>query len=213
MPKLLIATNNAHKYRELAAILGDIPYTLTSLAAEGITLEVEEAGRTYAENATLKARAYATISGLLTLADDSGLEVEALGGEPGLRSARYAGEGATNPQRIAKLLSRLEGVPWERRRARFICVIAIATPQGDVHLFEGICQGVIAFAARGEQGFGYDPIFYLPEYGCTMAELPEEEKNRISHRAQAGMAAARWLRSQHQAIYGALGHGQACQPF
>lgn len=194
MPKLLIATHNAHKFRELAAILSDIPYTLASLATEGITLEIKETGKTYAENATLKARTYAAVSGLLTLADDSGLEVEALGGEPGLRSARYAGENATNPQRIAKLLRRLEGVPWEKRQARFICVIAIATPQGDVHLFEGACQGVIAFAAKGEHGFGYDPVFYLPEYGCTMAELPEEVKNRISHRGRAGQAAARWLK-------------------
>lgn len=194
MPKLLIATHNTHKFRELAAILSDIPYTLVSLATEGITLKVKETGKTYAENAALKAKTYAAISGLLTLADDSGLEVEALDGEPGLCSARYAGEEATNPQRIAKLLRRLEGVPWEKRQARFICVIAIATPQGDVHLFEGVCKGIIAFTAKGEHGFGYDPIFYLPEYGCTMAELPEEAKNRISHRGQAGQAAARWLR-------------------
>ncbi len=196
MPKLLIATNNAHKVKELAQILGDLPYTLTNLAQEGIVHEVEETGSTYAENALLKARTYAALSGLLTLADDSGLEVAALDGEPGIRSARYAGEGAANPLRMARLLGNLEGVPWENRQARFVSVIAVTVPQGEVHLFEGSCQGIIAFTPRGEGGFGYDPIFYLPEYGATMAELPEAFKNQISHRARAGQAAAEFLRQR-----------------
>ena len=194
MTKLLIATNNAHKVKELAQILGDLPYTLTNLAQEGIVHEVEETGSTYAENALLKARTYAALSGLLTLADDSGLEVAALDGEPGIRSARYAGEVAANPLRIAKLLHKLAGVPWERRQARFVCVIALVTPQGEEHLFQGDCQGIIALAPKGKQGFGYDPVFYMPEYGATMAELPEAFKNQISHRARAGQAAAAFLR-------------------
>jgi XTP/dITP diphosphohydrolase len=192
---LLIATRNAHKVRELAQILADVPLPLRSLADMGIQDEVEETGVTYTENAALKATTYARLSGLWSLADDSGLEVDHLGGEPGLRSARYAGEGASNQDRIVKLLRNMEGVPWERRTARFVCIIAVASPGGSPVLFRGECEGIIAMAPRGEGGFGYDPVFYMPEFACTMAELPEEVKNRVSHRARAARAAAPYLRA------------------
>lgn len=193
MTELLIATRNAHKVQELAQILVGVPVVLRSLADKGIPDEVEEIGATYAENASLKATTYAGLSGMQSLADDSGLEVDYLGGEPGLRSARYAGEGASNQDRIAKLLRNLEGVPWEQRKARFVCVIAIAEPDGAPVLFEGTCEGVIALEPKGKGGFGYDPVFYMPEFGCTMAELPEEVKNRVSHRARAVQAAVPFL--------------------
>ena len=185
MVKLLIATHNPGKVREYKALLADLPLELTYPAQEGLDIEVTETGGSFAENARLKAAAYARASGLLTLADDSGLEVDALGGEPGIRSARYAGSGASDEERYDLLLEKLRGMPWEERTARFRCVIAVATPQGQVHTAEGSCEGMIAFASKGEHGFGYDPVFYLPDYGMTMAELPPEVKNKISHRATA----------------------------
>jgi XTP/dITP diphosphohydrolase len=193
MMKLLIATNNPGKVREYEVLLRGLPLTLTYPAQEGIDIEVEETGSTFAENARLKAAAYARASGLLTLADDSGLEVDALGGEPGTRSARYAGQGASDEDRYRLLLSRLEGVPWERRTARFRCVIAVATPRGEIRLAEGTCEGFIAFEPKGEHGFGYDPVFCMSEQGQTMAELEPEVKNRISHRARAAEGALRIL--------------------
>jgi XTP/dITP diphosphohydrolase len=193
MIKLLVATNNPGKVREYEALLKGLPLTLTYPAQEGIDIEVEETGSTFAENARLKAMAYAGASDLLTLADDSGLEVDALGGEPGTRSARYAGQEASDEDRYRLLLSKLEGVPWERRTARFRCVIAVARPQGEVRIAEGTCEGVIAFEPKGEHGFGYDPVFYMPEQGQTMAELEPEVKNRISHRARAAEGARRVL--------------------
>lgn len=188
--KLLIATNNPGKMREIQAILQPLPAQLLTPAAAGLALEVEESGSTYAENATLKARAFAKASGLLTLADDSGLEVEALGGEPGIRSARYAPlPGASDADRRAYLLERLRGIPrpagepgW---RAHFHCTVAIATPAGQVYFAEGRCDGFIISEERGTNGFGYDPLFYMPEWNATMAELDEEIKNQISHRARA----------------------------
>ena len=194
MTRLLLATNNAHKVRELSQILAGVPFDLVTPTEIGITHDVPETGATYAENAALKARTLAALSGLLTLADDSGLEVQALDGEPGIRSARYAGEGAANEARIAKLLGNLQGVPWERRQARFVCVIAVAAPGGETWFREGSCEGVIGFEPRGAGGFGYDPVFYMPEHGCTMAELDEATKNRVSHRGRAGAAAAAALR-------------------
>ncbi len=187
--KLLIATNNPGKVKEYEDLLASLPLVLTDLSQEGLDLEIEETGKSFAENARLKALAYAQASGLLTLADDSGLEVDTLGGEPGVRTARYAGEGASDEDRYRLLLSRLEGVPWEERTARFRCVIALAEPEGEVYLTEGTCEGIIAFKPRGEHGFGYDPVFYLPQYSRTMAELAPEEKNRISHRARAAQGA------------------------
>jgi XTP/dITP diphosphohydrolase len=185
--KLLIATTNAGKLREYTALLGDLPVQLTTPQQEGIELEVEENGATFAENALLKARAYCAASRLPTLADDSGLEVDALGGAPGVYSARYAGDNATDRQRYEKLLAELRGIPPAERTARFRCVIALALPDGTEEITEGECEGVIIDTPRGEHGFGYDPVFYMPALGKTMAELPPELKNRISHRARALM--------------------------
>lgn len=191
MRTLLIATNNPGKVREYQELLAGLPLCLTSpadgsgLHCQGLDLEVEETGSSFEANAVLKARAFAQASGLLTLADDSGLEVDALGGAPGIHSARYAGPDASDEDRYRLLLRNLEGVPWEHRTARFRCVIAIATPQGEVRTAKGTCEGIIAFEPRGQHGFGYDPVFYMPEHGCTMAQLPPEVKNRVSHRARA----------------------------
>ncbi len=184
MTKLLLATNNQAKVREYRMLLQDLPYELVTLAEQGIAT-VSEVGQSLEENAELKAIAGATQSQLLALADDSGLEVDALGGEPGPLSARYAGEEASDSDRVNYLLSRLEHVPWSERSARFRCVIAIATPEGEVELCSGECNGFITFEPIGEHGFGYDPVFYLPELGKTMAELPMEIKNQVSHRGQA----------------------------
>ena len=183
--KLLLGTNNQGKVREYVMLLQNLPFELVTLAEQGITTTVSEVGESLEENARLKAVTLAAQSQLLTLADDSGLEVDALGGEPGRLSARYAGEGASDRDRISYLLARLEGVPWPERSARFRCVIAVATPDGMVELCSGECQGFIAFEPRGEEGFGYDPVFYLPELDKTMAELPLEIKNQVSHRGQA----------------------------
>ena len=187
--KLLIATRNKGKLREYRQILADLPMQITDLETEGIHEEVEETGRTFTENAIRKATAYARLSGLWTWADDSGLEVDALDGQPGVHSARYAGPGASDEERYRLLLQRLADVPPDRRSARFRCVVAIATPDGRVETAEGRCEGEIISTPRGTHGFGYDPVFYLPERGMTMAELPPEEKNRISHRARAAQAA------------------------
>lgn len=191
--KLLLATTNAGKAREYRNLLAGVPYRLVTLTEEGIGTDVPETGRTFEENASLKATVLARESGLLTLADDSGLVVDALGGGPGVLSARYAGENATDAERVDFLLKKLAGVPERERTARFHCVIAIATPEGDTQLFSGECPGVIATAPRGYNGFGYDPIFYLPEFGRTMAEIPAAEKNRISHRARAAARAREYL--------------------
>lgn len=187
--ELLIATGNPGKVREYDELLAGLPVTCVGPAELGIDLEVDESGATYAENATLKALAFAGASGRVTLADDSGLEVDSLDGRPGVYSARYGGPGMGDADRWCRLLVELEGVPWERRTARFRCVIALATPAGEVTTVEGVCEGIIALDARGDNGFGYDPVFYLPDQRCTMAELPEADKNQISHRGQAALAA------------------------
>ncbi len=191
--KLLLATNNKGKAREYKSLLAGIPYQLVTMTDEGITTEVSETGATFEENAILKATVLAAESGLLTLADDSGLEVDVLGGEPGVLSARYAGEGASDADRAKFLLTKLKGVPEENRTARFRCVIAIATPDGDVKTCSGEYPGVITTTPRGYNGFGYDPIFYVPELGKTMAELSADEKNKISHRARAAEKARQLL--------------------
>jgi XTP/dITP diphosphohydrolase len=191
--RLLLATNNQGKIREFRNLFDGIPFELVAPADLGLHLEVEESGTTYRANARLKATAFAHASGLLTLADDSGLEVDALNGEPGLLSSRYAGPGAKDADRVKFMLDKLRGVPWEKLTARFRCVIAISPPQGELHYCEGKCEGIMALEPRGNNGFGYDPIFYFPEYAQTMAELPEETKNRISHRARAAQAAVQFL--------------------
>jgi XTP/dITP diphosphohydrolase len=183
--RLLLATSNKGKVREYRSLLQSLPFDLVTLAEVGITADVEEVGETLEENARLKVTALAAQSQMSALADDSGLEVDALGGEPGRLSARYAGEGASDRDRVNYLLSKLEGVPWEERSARFRCVIAVAVPDGQVEFCSGECRGVIALEPKGEQGFGYDPIFYLPELDKTMAELPLEVKNDVSHRGKA----------------------------
>lgn len=197
MKKILIGTNNPGKVRELMAIFGGLPFQVLTLREAGLAMDVEETGATYAANATLKAVAFAQASGLVTVADDSGLEVDALGGGPGVYSARYAGPGASDAERRARLLAALHDQP-PPRPARFRCVIAVATPGAaapEVHLFEGVCAGEIALAGRGAGGFGYDPLFYLPEHQATMAELPEALKNQISHRARAAQAALPFLQT------------------
>ena len=185
MSKLLLATNNKDKVREYRSLLQNLPFELVTPAELGITTVVREVGQSLEENAGLKATVLAVESQLLALADDSGLEVDALNGEPGRLSARYAGENASDRDRVSYLLARLKSVPQPKRSARFRCVIAIATPDGKVEFCSGECPGFITFEPRGEQGFGYDPIFYLPELDKTMAELPLEIKNRVSHRGQA----------------------------
>jgi len=194
MPKLLLATRNRGKLQEYSLFFQDIPYQLTTLAEEGIEVVVAEEGATLEENARLKVTAYAARGEMLTLADDSGLEVEMLGGEPGIFSARYAGENAADEENVSLLLSRLKEVPWEKRSARFRCVIALAYFRGRVELCEGECKGIIAFEPRGSHGFGYDPVFFLPELGKTMAELSMEGKNRISHRCRAAQKACQVLK-------------------
>lgn len=191
--RLLLATNNRAKTREYRVVLAGIPYEVVTPAELDITLQVDESGGTFEENASLKAEAYASASGLPALADDSGLEVDALGGEPGVLSARYAGEGASDRERIDYLLSKLSNVPWERRGARFRCVIAIARPNGKVTLCQGECPGIIAREPRGAGGFGYDPVFYLPQLDKTMAQLSMEQKNEVSHRGKAARAARYFL--------------------
>jgi XTP/dITP diphosphohydrolase len=197
MPTLLIATTNQNKLREYAAIFAALPLELRSLSDVGITTDVEETGATFAENARLKAEFYASQSGLATLADDSGLEVMALGGEPGVRSHRYAGPNASDADRNALLLQKLDTVPFHARLARFVCAIAIARPGVATEEVEGVLPGVIELAPRGTNGFGYDPLFYVLDENATLAELPPERKNSISHRALAAQAARevldRWL--------------------
>jgi len=189
MQKLLLATNNKGKVCEYRDLLQGIYYEIVTPAHEGINLEIEETGSSFEENARLKAAAFAQASGLLTLADDSGLEVDALNGEPGIRSSRYAGEGATDTDRVNFLLDKLKDIPYEKRTARFRCVIAIAHPDDKVIYCYGKCEGIITFEPRGTEGFGYDPIFYFPELEKTMAELSPEIKNSISHRARAAREA------------------------
>jgi XTP/dITP diphosphohydrolase len=180
--RLLIATTNPGKVREYADLFAGLTCDLVSLADEGINNDVDETGATYEENALLKAREYAAQSGLLTLADDSGLEVDALDGRPGVHSARYAPD---SPARIQKLLAELKDVSDDQRRARFQCVIALARPDGQTEITRGSCEGWIAREPRGVNGFGFDPVFYMPEHHATLAELPESFKNTISHRAHA----------------------------
>jgi len=200
MPTLLIATTNRNKLREYAAIFAALPLELRSLSDVGITTDVEETGATFAENARLKAEFYASLSGLATLADDSGLEVMALGGEPGVMSHRYAGPNASDADRNALLLQKLDGVPFHARLARFVCAIALARPGVATEEVEGVLPGVIELAPRGTNGFGYDPLFYVLDENATLAELPPERKNRISHRALAVQAARevldRWLAAE-----------------
>lgn len=191
---LLVATHNRGKVAEFAEMLADLDLAWVGLDDVGIRQDVEETGRTFQENAELKALAYAAQTGLLTLADDSGLEVDALDGEPGVYTARYGGAGLSHQERYELLLRNLAGVPEAGRTARFRCVIALARPEGVVGTAVGVCEGRIAFAPAGSGGFGYDPVFFLPDRNLTMAQLPSAVKHQISHRGRAMQAILPLLR-------------------
>ncbi len=194
-PSLLLATNNLGKVREFRRLLAAEGFTALTPGEAGIALEVEETGHTYEENARLKAVAFANAAGRLALADDSGIEVDALDGGPGMYSARFGGPGLDDVARTALLLEKLDGLPDERRTARYRAVVALAWPGGACHCFEAVQEGAIAHAPRGDRGFGYDPVF-IADGSRVQAELSDEEKDRISHRGQAVRAALAWLREQ-----------------
>lgn len=189
MAVLLIATTNRGKLAEYRALLSGLNLELLSIDRAGISQTAREDYSSFEENARSKALFYHGLSGFITLADDSGLEVDALDGEPGVYSSRYAGENASDSDRVNFLLNKLKGIPLERRTARFKCVIAIAAPGGILEVVDGQCDGLISLEPRGENGFGYDPVFYLPEYGRTIAELSAELKNEVSHRGRAARKA------------------------
>jgi XTP/dITP diphosphohydrolase len=193
---LLVATQNAGKLQELQELLVDLPFELCGLGSLPGVLEVQETGESFIENASLKAAGYATQVRLLTLADDSGLAVDALGGAPGVFSARYAGEGASDAERTNKLLAELSRLKEPKRSARFVSAVAIASSEGEIlNVSLGSCDGHLAFAPRGSEGFGYDPIFIPVGYEQTFAELKPEIKNQISHRARALLGAREFLRT------------------
>ncbi|HJB15170.1 MAG TPA: XTP/dITP diphosphatase [Candidatus Blautia excrementipullorum] len=185
MKKVIFATGNEGKMKEIREILGDLDIELLSLKDAGIHADIVEDGKTFEENAQIKARAVCSLTGEIVLADDSGLEIDYLNKEPGIYSARYMGEDTSYRIKNANLIERLNGVPDEKRTARFVCAIAAAFPDGTMKTVRATMEGRIGYEEKGENGFGYDPIFYLPEYGCTSAELSMEEKNKISHRGKA----------------------------
>jgi XTP/dITP diphosphohydrolase len=193
LQKIVIATRNSGKLGEFHTLLAPLNSTLLSLHDISLDIEVEETGNSFKENACLKAIEYSRLTQLPVLADDSGLEVEALGGRPGIHSARYAGPGASDSDRIQKLLKELNDV-GERRQARFVCVLAMAHSGELLRISEGECRGIIADEPRGSNGFGYDPIFLFPELRKTYAELSESEKNQYSHRAHAVASLLQQLR-------------------
>lgn len=196
MTRLLVATHNKGKVVEFADMLRDLAIEWLSLDDVGVTEDVAETGHTFYENGVLKAQAYAAQTGLLTLADDSGLEVDALNGAPGVYTARYGGEELTAVQRYQKLLDDLKHVPEPQRTARFRCVIVLAAPDGSLlGESEGVCEGRIAQAPAGDNGFGYDPVFYLPQFDQTMAQLDAAQKHQISHRGRAMQAIVPRLRA------------------
>jgi XTP/dITP diphosphohydrolase len=186
--RLVIATNNPGKVSEFRDLLNGCGWQIVSPAEAGVAIDVDETGSTYAENARIKAEAFAKASGMAALADDSGLEVDALGGEPGALHHLHGWDGRDNDERIRILLEAMKDVPLEQRRARFRSVIVVVLPDGRVIEEEGACEGLVTAAPVGENGWGYDPVFLLPARGVTMAQLPEAEKNRVSHR---GIAAAK----------------------
>ena len=192
MRSLLLATNNPGKVREFTRLLAGLPFQIVTPEDRGINVTVDETGSTYEQNARLKAEAFARAGVCLALADDSGLEVDALGGAPGLHSARYGGEGLDDRGRVILLLHNLKGLPPDRRKARFRAVVVVAGCGTEARSFEGVFEGAIADAPRGNDGFGYDPVFLLPD-GRTAAELPPGEKDRLSHRGIAVRKAAAYL--------------------
>ena len=185
MKKLIFATGNQNKMREIKAILADMDVEVLSMKEAGIDIDIVEDGKTFEENALIKARAVSKAGNALALADDSGLEVDALNKEPGIYSARYMGEDTSYDIKNMNIIERLEGVPDEKRTARFVCAMAAVFPDGTEQTFVKTMEGRIGYKIAGENGFGYDPIFFLPEYGKTSAEISPEEKNAISHRGKA----------------------------
>lgn len=193
--KLVLASNNPHKLEELRAILSSLGMDVVSQKDLGINIEPEETGRTFEENSYIKARTIMDACGIATIADDSGLMVEALNGEPGVYSARYGGEQCRSDlDRLQYLLSRMEGI--DNRKAKFVSVITMLTPEGKKIVARGECPGEILRAPQGSQGFGYDPVFYVPEEKCTFAQLPSSKKNKISHRARALAVFAQKVREE-----------------
>ena len=184
MKKIIFATGNADKMKEIREILSDLDAEILSMKEAGIQADIVEDGKTFEENAVIKATAISKLTGEIVLADDSGLEIDALNKEPGIYSARYMGEDTSYDIKNQALLDRLDGVPDEKRTARFVCAIAAAMPDGSCEVVRGTMEGIIGHKIAGENGFGYDPIFFLPEYGCTSAELSPEKKNELSHRGE-----------------------------
>jgi XTP/dITP diphosphohydrolase len=193
LSRILVATTNAGKLREVRAALEEVPVVLDTLDSLPPIPEPEETGSTFAENARLKARYYAARSGRMTVAEDSGLEIDALGGEPGVRSARFLGPDASYAQRFAEIERRLQAHPLAPRTARFVCAAVVASPEHALFETTGTVEGIIAPAPAGEHGFGYDPIFYYPPYAMTFGEISRDAKNRVSHRGVAFRRVAGWL--------------------
>jgi XTP/dITP diphosphohydrolase len=192
--KILIATTNQGKIAEIRNLVKGLPAVFLSLSEVPDVPEVVEDGATFEENALKKARAIAQATGMVTLADDSGLCVDALGGRPGVLSARYAGENASDEEKYVRILQEMQNVPDSERSARFECALALVVPDGEEVIFRGICEGRITREPRGSSGFGYDPIFYFEEAGCTFAEMDRESKNQVSHRGRALREFAEFLR-------------------
>jgi XTP/dITP diphosphohydrolase len=192
--KILIATTNQGKVQEIRSLVRGLPALFLSLSEVPDIPEVVEDGATFEENALKKARMMAYSTGIVTLADDSGLCVDALDGRPGVHSARYAGDNASDEEKYLRVLEEMEDVPVPRRSARFVCALALVVPDGEETLFRGVCEGRITREPRGSSGFGYDPIFYFEEAGCTFAEMDGELKNRVSHRGRALRQFAEFLR-------------------
>ena len=196
MPEILIASTNTHKIREFRGMLERLGFDVRTPAELGLALEIEERGKSFAENAILKAESWRDVAHRLVLADDSGLVVDVLEGEPGIYSTRYGGPGLNDTDRVDLVLERMQDVPDRERTARFVATLAIAEPQGDTRVFEGVADGVITHHPRGAGGFGYDPIFLYPPLGKTFAELKPDEKSLVSHRGQAARAAMQYLQSR-----------------
>ena len=185
MKKIIFATGNAEKMKEIREILSDVDTEILSMKEAGIFADIVEDGKTFEENAVIKAKAVCALCGETVLADDSGLEIDYLNKEPGIYSARYAGTNTSYDIKNSLLLSRMKGVPDKQRTARFVCAVAAVFPNGDKEVVRGTMEGCIGYEIAGANGFGYDPIFFLPEYGCTSAELAPEKKNELSHRGEA----------------------------
>ncbi len=185
MKRFIVASKNKGKLKEISEILSGFPFEVLSMEQAGIYDEIDEYGSTFEENALIKAREVSKLTGEIVMADDSGLAVDYLNGAPGIYSARFAGEGATDMDKNNKLLKLLEDVPFEKRTARFVCAVAVVFPDGREFVVRGTCEGYIGFGPLGENGFGYDPLFYMPEYKMTTAQMEPEEKHRISHRGKA----------------------------